>query len=220
MRLVGENLSVQRGGRTVFRQLDFAARAGHPLLVTGPNGAGKSTLLRLIGGLLPEKTGKLVLEGGDPELTIPEQAHYFGHQDALKSSLTVKENLDFWQRFYGQPKLSPYEALGELAIDHLIDLPAAYLSAGQRRRLSLARLLVCKRPIWLMDEPQSALDTASEKRLIALMEEHIREGGLLIAATHLELNVTEPDRLAISAVHTDEADFDELDDEEFNACML
>jgi heme exporter protein A len=154
------------------------------LTVTGRNGAGKSSLLRTIVGLVRVAQGKLSLEGGDPELTIAEQAHYLGHQDALKPSLTVAENLRFWVGFLGTRPVDIHPALAAVGLDELADLPAAYLSAGQRRRLSIARLLAVKRPIWLLDEPTSTLDTSAQDRLAGLMRAHLTEGGLIMAATH------------------------------------
>ena len=182
MRLFASDLVCVRGGREVFAGLDFALSAGEALIVTGRNGAGKSSLLRMIAGLVRIAGGRLQLEAGDPELSIPEQTHYLGHQDALKPSLSVQENLHFWARYLGDGPSR--EALAEVGLEALAELPAGYLSAGQRRRLSLARLLAVKRPIWLLDEPTSALDTASQSRLSALMHRHLAGGGLIVAATH------------------------------------
>src|ERR1700689_5510763 len=155
MRLFAVDLACHRGGRDVFAGLSFAGASGEALTVTGRNGAGKSSLLRLIVGLVRAAAGRLALEGGDPELTVGEQAHYLGHQDALKPSLSVGENLRFWSAFFGAASAEIGEPLPAVGLDTLIDLPAAYLSAGQRRRLSIARLLAVKRPIWLLDEPTS-----------------------------------------------------------------
>ena len=158
MRLAGRNISCVRGGREVFRGLDFDLASGEALAVTGPNGAGKTSLLRLIAGLLPLSGGAIDLEGGSAELTLPEQAHYLGHRDALKPSLSVLENLLFWRDFLGGEVFDAGESLAAVGLDHAAKLPAAYLSAGQRRRLSIARLLAVRRPVWLLDEPTSALD--------------------------------------------------------------
>ncbi|MDR3373554.1 MAG: heme ABC exporter ATP-binding protein CcmA [Ancalomicrobiaceae bacterium] len=200
MRLAIESLSVERGGRLVIAGLTVAAKAGTALVVTGPNGAGKSTLIRTIAGLLPLAAGSIRLEGGDPELTVAEQCHYFGHQDGLKTALTVKENLAFWRDFYGRPALSVIEALEVVGLEHLSELPAAYLSAGQRRRLSFARLLISHRPIWLLDEPTSALDAGSEVRLIDCVNDHLVSGGLVIAATHAPLTFRARESLALGHV--------------------
>jgi heme exporter protein A len=184
MRLSAVDLACHRGGRDVFAALSFAVASGEVLTVTGRNGAGKSSLLRTIVGLVRLAQGKLSLEGGDAELTIAEQAHYLGHQDALKPSLTVAENLRFWAGFLGTQAANIHLALTAVGLDELSDLPAAYLSAGQRRRLSIARLVAVKRPIWLLDEPTSTLDASAQDRLAGLMRTHLVGGGLILAATH------------------------------------
>ncbi|MCZ0734748.1 heme ABC exporter ATP-binding protein CcmA [Phreatobacter sp. AB_2022a] len=191
MRLHAEALACQRGGRTVFRDLSFQAEAGEALQVVGRNGAGKSSLLRMIAGLVPVAAGAIRLDGGDPEASIGEQAHYCGHQDAFKPALTVKENLAFWTAFLGGPATGDdlLAALARLGLDHLADLPAGYLSAGQRRRLALARLVSIARPLWLLDEPTAALDQASQQVLASLMAAHLAGGGLILAATHGPLGI-------------------------------
>jgi heme exporter protein A len=183
MRLEASGLTCVRGSRMVFAGIGFAVAGGEVLLVTGPNGAGKSSLLRMVAGLVPIVAGRLALSGGDSERTVPEQAHYLGHQDALKPSLTVSENLDFWARYLGG-QAGTSEALAAVGLDGLAELPAAYLSAGQRRRLSIARLAAVRRPIWLLDEPTSALDREAQERLAELMRIHLSGGGLIVAATH------------------------------------
>jgi len=184
MRLTAHALTCQRGGRIVFADLGFSVDAGEAVQVTGPNGAGKSSLLRLIAGLVRIEEGSLVLEGGDPEASIGEHCHYCGHQDAFKGSLTVAENLAFWTRYLGGGGQGPEAAMERLGIGHLAALPAGYLSAGQRRRLALARLLTVTRPIWLLDEPTAALDLASQRVLAGIMADHVAAGGLILAATH------------------------------------
>jgi heme exporter protein A len=183
MRLEASGLLCVRGGREVFSGLGFAVAAGEALVVTGRNGAGKSSLLRMIAGLVRIAGGRLALTDADTERTIPEQAHYLGHQDALKPSLTVAENLSFWARYFGGGA-APEAALAAVGLSAVADLPAAYLSAGQRRRLSVARLLAAQRPIWLLDEPTSALDREAQVALTGLMRQHLSGGGLILAATH------------------------------------
>jgi heme exporter protein A len=173
----------------VFSNLDFEASSGEVLAVTGPNGAGKTSLLRLIAGLLTIAGGSIDLKGGGAELTLPEQAHYLGHRDALKSALSVLENLSFWRDFLGGEAADATESLFAVGLDHAAHLPAAYLSAGQRRRLSIARLLAARRPIWLLDEPTSALDATGQSLFAGLMNDHLARGGLIIAATHAPLGV-------------------------------
>ena len=187
MQLSAVDLACHRGGRDVFAGLSFALASSELLAVTGRNGAGKSSLLRTIVGLVRIASGKLTLAGGDPELTIAEQAHYLGHQDAQKPSLSVAENLRFWAGFLASGPADIGPALAAVGLEELADLPAAYLSAGQRRRLSIARLLAVKRPIWLLDEPTSTLDAASQDRLAGLMRAHLTEGGMILAATHSAL---------------------------------
>jgi heme exporter protein A len=184
MRLSAFDLACRRGGRDVFNGISFSVTNGEGLIVTGRNGAGKSSLLRMMAGLLRIASGRLVLEGGDSELTIGEQTHYLGHQDALKPSLSVAENLRFWSGLLGASAADIGAPLTAVGLDTLADLPAAYLSAGQRRRLSIARLLAVKRPIWLLDEPTSALDLAAQERLREFMRVHLAGGGLILAATH------------------------------------
>ena len=189
MRLLGSGLRCVRGGREIFSSLDFEASAGEALAVTGRNGSGKTSLLRLIAGLLAISGGSVTLEGGDADLTLPEQAHYLGHRDALKPALSVMENLGFWRDFLGGEAFDPAESLAAVGLDHASHLPAAYLSAGQRRRLSLARLIAVRRPVWLLDEPTAALDAAGQRLFAALMREHLGRGGLVVAATHAPLGI-------------------------------
>lgn len=184
MRLVATDLACIRGGRQVFVGLSFTIVAGQALVVLGPNGVGKSSLLRLAAGLVRLAAGTLSLEGADPELTIAEQAHYLGHQDALKPALTVRENLTFWAQLLGTREPETMPAIEAVGLGALAGLPAGYLSAGQRRRLSIARLIAIKRPIWLLDEPTTALDTSAQAVLANLMAEHLAAGGLILAAAH------------------------------------
>jgi len=197
MRLEASDLACFRGGRQVFSGVSFAVRVGEALLITGPNGAGKSSLLRLVAGLLRPSAGTLGLDGGDPELTIAEQAHYLGHQDALKPALSVLENLDFWARFLGGRATDLSSTLADVGLGAIAGLPAAYLSAGQRRRLSIARLIAVKRPLWLLDEPTTALDVTAQAMLAGLMRAHLRGGGLIVAAVHGPIGLEKPAELRL-----------------------
>jgi heme exporter protein A len=189
MRLWGRDVRCVRGDREVFAGLDFEVSAGEALAVTGRNGSGKTSLLRLIAGLLVPAGGAIDLEAADTELTLPEQAHYLGHRDAAKPALSVAENLAFWQDFLGGGTADTGQCLATVGLSHALDLPAAYLSAGQRRRLSLARLLAVHRPIWLLDEPTTALDAAGQAVFARLMGAHLESGGIIIAATHGPLGI-------------------------------
>jgi heme exporter protein A len=184
MQLTAKNLTCLRGGREVFTGLNFKVSGGEALVITGRNGAGKSSLLRMIAGLIAVTTGTLSLTGGEDEATAGEQAHYLGHLDALKPSLSVSENLGFWAAYLGGGPAGIDDALDAVGLEPLASLPAAYLSAGQRRRLSIARLLAVPRPVWLLDEPTSALDQPSQLRLAELMRVHLAGGGMIVAAAH------------------------------------
>ncbi|MFZ4530977.1 MAG: heme ABC exporter ATP-binding protein CcmA [Alsobacter sp.] len=189
MRLVVEGLACERSGRPVFEGLSFAASAGTAIVLLGPNGAGKSSPLAILAGLLEAPAGVMRLEGGDPEASLGEQAHYLGHRDAVKPALTPRETLDIWRALLGSPQAMPAAALERLGLGHAADLPCAYLSAGQRRRLALARLLVSRRPLWLLDEPTAALDHASRRVFADLVAEHLAAGGIAVAATHIPLGI-------------------------------
>jgi heme exporter protein A len=200
MHIEARALRVERGGRTIFNDLSFALASGEALCITGANGAGKSTLLRALAGLLPLAAGEIAVKPAQ-EHNRATLCHYVGHADALKASLTVAENLAFWSNMLAVPAAGPdlgfdrsgasdaETALAQLGLGHAGDLPAAYLSAGQRRRAALARLLTAPRPLWLLDEPLTALDTAAQKVLNGLLERHLAAGGLIIAATHAPLAI-------------------------------
>jgi heme exporter protein A len=174
MRLRAWDLTIERGGRRVISGLSFEAVEGTALIIIGPNGAGKTSLLRVLAGFLPIESGGFALEGGEAERTVGEQAHYLGHADGVKGALTAGENLAFAAAMLGgdSSRATQLGALAALGLGHVIDFPARLLSAGQRRRVALARLMIAKRPLWLLDEPTTALDV-----------------GILLAAVHAPLGL-------------------------------
>jgi heme exporter protein A len=185
--LEGRELSCWRGERAVFSGIDFMLPPGGALLLTGANGAGKSSLLRVIAGLIPLEDGVLSWEGADAladRVAHARRLRYLSHQDALKPSLTARENLSFFARLHGGDVEAALEAVDLL---DLADLPARILSSGQKRRLALARLALAPAPLWLLDEPTVGLDTASVARLGPLLAAHRAAGGAVMAATHLPL---------------------------------
>ncbi|PYE42205.1 heme exporter protein A [Rhizobium sp. PP-F2F-G20b] len=202
IRLRVDGLGASRGEDPIFREVRLVLDAGGALLVTGRNGTGKSTFLRTLAGLHPADSGTILLEGvTDPTAPVRESLHYLGHRNAMKRDLTVAENLVFWARFSGQagdPAKDADDALEVVGLGGLGHLPFGYLSAGQQRRAALARLLVAHRPVWLMDEPTAALDTASERMVEALIAGHRATGGVVIAATHQALDVPGAQMLTMS----------------------
>lgn len=190
-------LAAFRGERLVFRDLDLALVAGGALLLTGANGSGKSTLLRLLAGLLRPAAGVLSWDGEDAlaDLTLhARRVAYVGHLDAVKPGLTAAENLGFAARLSGGVV---GEALAAVGLEELTDLPARMLSAGQRRRLALARLALTDAPLWLLDEPTLGLDTGSVERVGVLLARHREAGGMVVAATHLPLPLRECEELRL-----------------------
>ncbi len=191
MRLRAWDLTIERGGRRLLAGLSFEAPAGAALMVTGPNGAGKTSLLRALAGFLQIESGGFALDHGDGERTVGEQAHYLGHADGIKGALTAGENLSFAAAMLGgdSSRTAQVAALAALGLSHVIDFPARLLSAGQRRRVALARLLVAKRPLWLLDEPTTALDAAAQAAFAAIMRSHLKGGGIVVAAVHAPLGL-------------------------------
>jgi heme exporter protein A len=189
-------LACERGERRIFQGVSFTLEPGEALVITGRNGAGKSTLLELLAGRLTPAAGTILWEGAG-DRTLSECLHYVGHRDALKSALTAEENLTFARDFLGHPAMKPREALEAVGLAHAARLPVAYLSAGQRRRVALARLLVAERPLWLLDEPTSALDVASQETLRLLLERHRETGGMIAATTHSPLFLRDAKEIGI-----------------------
>ena len=187
--LEGRGLACRRGGRLVFADVSFSVRGGEMLALRGPNGVGKTTLLRLVAGFLRPAAGTLELCGGAPDEPIATQSHYVAHQNANKPQLTAEENLSFWCDFLGGERTTIGPALAALNLETLRHLPGAVLSAGQKRRLALARLLLAKRPVWLLDEPTVGLDADSVEALSTIMHGHLEEGGIIVASTHIDLGL-------------------------------
>lgn len=184
--------------------LSFVVSNGEALILTGPNGSGKTTLIRTIAGFSTPVSGELELDSEESERPLAEQCHYVGHQNAIKPSLTVAENIAFWWRFLADHPMDRAPGRAGAALDAfgLLDLshvPASYLSAGQRRRLGLARLLLTRRPIWLLDEPTTSLDAASQGVLESAVDRHLRGGGMAIIATHHPIDVRSQRGLPLDA---------------------
>jgi len=179
MQLVVEHLACARGAAQILSGVGFAVATGEALILHGPNGSGKTTLLRTLAGLTPPLDGRITC--------APDAIAYAGHADGLKSSLNVAENLTFWAGVFGTHSIAPAVAAFDLTA--LLDRKAGELSAGQKRRLSLARLLVTGRPIWCLDEPTVSLDTANVARFAAAVQAHLADGGSAIIATHIDLGL-------------------------------
>ena len=182
--LVIENLALQRGGRLLFSGLGFELPAGRAAALIGRNGAGKTSLLRAIAGLTPLEAGTIRFGTLDPVDARAEHVNLAGHQDGQKPARTAWEELAFWARWNGAGESAAREAAARLELTRLLDLEVRRLSAGQRRRLSLARLLAAPRALWLLDEPLSPLDADWRARFGELMGEHLAGGGLIVAAVH------------------------------------
>lgn len=181
--LSADSLACRRGGRLIFERLSFRLANGEAIALTGRNGAGKSSLIAMLCGRLRPEAGAIRLDGL-ADAPLAEAAHLVGHRDGLKNTLTAVENLRFAQDVLGSAAAAPGEALAAVGLPHVGELPVGYLSAGQRRRVALARLLVASRPIWLLDEPMAALDAGSQAMLSQLMQGHLATGGAILAATH------------------------------------
>ncbi len=190
-RFSGHHLVCFRGERTVFENLGFALADGGALVLRGPNGSGKSSLLRLMAGLAPPWSGTLAWDDepvADDSDAHRRRLHYVGHADPVKAPLTVAENLRFWAALRGVDDASAAvgRALDGFAIAHLADLPGRYLSAGQRRRVNLARVLASPAALWLLDEPATALDDSGVACLKVAMAAHRAHGGMVVTSTHAE----------------------------------
>ncbi|EJZ21029.1 heme ABC exporter ATP-binding protein CcmA [Rhizobium sp. Pop5] len=203
MHLTAENLAARRGEDLIFANISFHLAAGEALVLTGRNGSGKSTLLRVVAGLLKQEKGTVILrEEGSTQGRHPgEVSHYLGHRNAMKSELTVVENLDFWRSFLGNPDAAglPIEDAAEaVGLSGITHLPFGYLSAGQQRRFAFAKLLVAHRPVWILDEPTAALDASADQLLAGLIETHLAEGGIVLAATHQPLELANVQELKMT----------------------
>ena len=198
--ILAENLSCIRGGRLVFRDVGFRVEAGQALSLEGPNGAGKSSLLRMIAGFLAPASGVLLLQSDGAEISDGEERGNFigwlGHHDAAKPQLSPRKTLRFFAELYSAPS-DIDAALEEVGLSRARDLPCQYLSAGQKKRLSLARLKLSHRPLWLLDEPLAALDAAGKSLAAHFIASHCASGGIAIAATHEALGI-DAARLALA----------------------
>ncbi|MCA0044622.1 heme ABC exporter ATP-binding protein CcmA [Celeribacter litoreus] len=210
------DLAVSRGGLPVLEGLTFAVKAGEILVLRGPNGAGKTTLLRTLAGLQPPFAGAVTSD--------PDAVAYAAHADGLKATLTVTENLSFWSGVYGGGDIAP--ALKHFNLEALRDRPAGNLSAGQKRRLGLARLMVTQRPIWVLDEPTVSLDKASVAIFAEAVKEHVAKGGAAIIATHIDLGFEEtvfdvtPFKARHDVVRNDfDTSFDDFEDDKDGAFL-
>jgi len=205
----GRALACRRGERLIFRGLDFALPAGGALVLLGPNGSGKSSLLRLMAGLTPPAAGALAWDGvGLREDPAAHRArlHFIGHSDALKPVLSARETLDFWAGMRGAPgEIMP--ALARFGLAAAADLPCRYLSAGQRRRLALARLIAAAAALWLLDEPLTSLDTEAAAQLLEAVAAHRQSGGRVVLSTHAPIDLPDAARLSLADFRPAPAEF-------------
>lgn len=201
MTLQVNNLSCRRGGRLVLNGISFDVESGRALLVTGPNGAGKSSMLRVLAGLTKPERGEVTLGttslAGSPD-DWTAQIGFAGHQDAIKPQLTLQQNLRFWAQINGGGDVA--QALACFNLSRLADRPAQTCSAGQRKRLSLARLLLAKRKLWLLDEPATSLDSDSQFSLEQILKTHCANGGIAVIATHQPLNLANSTTLRLTPI--------------------
>ena len=201
MQLIAENLCVERGSRLIIDGLSFAVKSGEALVLTGPNGAGKTTLLRALAGFLTPTSGSIVLQGGDAEKILVEQCHVVGHANAIKTSLTVYENVAFWAEYLvGREGAAARKsrALAHFGLSEFVEFPAGYLSAGQKRRLGLARLLAADRAVWLLDEPTVGVDVGAKAEIYTLLRAEREKGAaILVVSSDLEEVMTISDRIAV-----------------------
>ncbi|MGE0410232.1 MAG: heme ABC exporter ATP-binding protein CcmA [Amphiplicatus sp.] len=190
MSLALEGVAVARGGRPVVAGVTLTLAPGEAVRFKGANGAGKTSLLRAIAGLLPLAAGRIALDGSEArEPARRARAVHCGHADGVKAAMSVRENLGFWATLYGAPKTRVEDALAAFGLARLRETRAADLSAGQRRRLGLCRLIIAAKPIWLLDEPTASMDAAASARLIGLIAAHRQEGGSVLIATHDRLDL-------------------------------
>ena len=183
-RLSLADVAIRRGGRRLFSGLNLELAAGEACALTGPNGAGKTSLLRAVAGLVRIEAGEIGFGGAEPGEARAQGLHLAGHLDGLKPARTAREELAFWARWSGSGAAAALGAAETLGLEPLLDLEVRRLSAGQRRRLALARLVAAPRPLWLLDEPLSPLDARWRKRFGELMAAHLAGGGLILAAVH------------------------------------
>lgn len=188
MTLILTHLACARGGLTVLQGVSLSLAAGQALILQGPNGSGKTTLLRTIAGLQPPQSGQITVQ--------PDSIAYSAHADGIKPALTVRENLAFWAAIFGANDIT--QPLVAMRLSPLQHRPAATLSAGQKRRLGLARLMVTRRPIWLLDEPTVSLDTESVALFAAMITAHLGQGGSTIIASHIDLGLPQSTRLDLT----------------------